>query len=81
VRRLRRFEASPRFFLHYFRAVNVAELICHSCGTVSYSRLPAHRTDTMPLCKCGGRRQVVRVRADRRRETWPVIDERRRAAD
>jgi len=57
--------------------VNVAELICHNCGTVSYSRLPVHKTDTMPLCKCGGRRQVVRVRAERRRESQPVIEERR----
>jgi len=57
--------------------VNVAELICHACGTVSYSSLPAHKTDTMPLCKCGGRRQVVRVRAERRKESQPVIEDRR----
>lgn len=57
--------------------MNVAELICQNCGAVSYSRLPAHRTDTMPLCKCGGRRQVVRVRAERRKENHPVFEERR----
>ena len=57
--------------------MNVAELICQNCGAVSYSRLPAHRTDTMPLCKCGGRRQVVRVRAERRKESHPVIEDRR----
>ena len=57
--------------------MNVAELICQNCGTVSYSRLPAHRTDTMPLCKCGGRRQVVRVRAERRKDNVPVRKERR----
>lgn len=57
--------------------MNVAELICQNCGTVSYSRLPAHRTDTMPLCKCGGRRQVVRVRAERRKDSVPVREERR----
>jgi len=61
--------------------VNVAELICHSCGTLSYSRLPAHRTDTMPVCKCGGRRQVVRVRADRRKQSKPIADDRRRDAE
>ena len=61
--------------------VNVAELICHSCRAVSYSRLPAHRTDTMPLCGCGGRRQVVRVTADRRRETQPIVEERRKIPD
>jgi hypothetical protein len=57
--------------------VNIAELICHTCGRVSYSRLPVHRTDTMPSCTCGGRRQVVRVRAERRRQDVPVMDERR----
>ena len=57
--------------------MNVAELICQNCGIVSYSRLPVHRTDTMPLCKCGGRRQVVRVRAERRKESMPVREERR----
>ena len=62
---------------HYFWVVNIAELICHACGAISYSRLPAHRTDTMPECKCGGRRQVVRVRAERRKETLPVMDDRR----
>ncbi len=68
-------------FLHYSPAVNVAELICHNCKTISYSRLPAHRTDTMPLCHCGGRRQVVRVRAERRRENQPIAEERRRTTD
>jgi hypothetical protein len=58
--------------------LNIAELICHDCGTVSYSRLPAHRTNTMPLCKCGGRRQVVRVRADRRKESQPISGDRRK---
>ena len=62
---------------HYSVAVNIAELICQNCGLVSYSRLPVHRTDTMPLCKCGGRRQVVRVRAERRKESLPVIEDRR----
>ena len=57
--------------------VNIAELICQACGAVSYSRLPAHRTDTMPLCKCGGRRQVVRVRAERRKTAEPVTEDRR----
>lgn len=57
--------------------VNIAELICHACGKVSFSRLPAHRTDTMPLCKCGGRRQVVRVRSERRKESRPVFKDRR----
>lgn len=62
---------------HYCGLVNIAELICHTCGAISYSRLPVHRTDTMPACKCGGRRQVVRVRAERRKESRPVLDERR----
>ena len=57
--------------------MNVAELVCHNCKKVSYSRLPVHRTDTMPVCNCGGRRQVVRVMADRRRESLPVVEERR----
>jgi hypothetical protein len=57
--------------------VNIAELICHTCGAVSYSRLPVHRTDTMPACTCGGRRQVVRVRAERRRQNEPVAEDRR----
>ena len=61
--------------------MNVAELICHACGTISYSRLPAHRTDTMPLCQCGGRRQVIRVTADRRRENRPIVEERRKTPE
>ena len=31
----------------------------------------------MPLCKCGGRRQVVRVRSERRKESQPVFEDRR----
>jgi hypothetical protein len=62
---------------HYFPVVNIAELICHTCGAVSYSRLPAHRTNTMPSCTCGGRRQVVRVRSERRKEDQPVAEDRR----
>jgi hypothetical protein len=39
----------------------VAELVCQACGTVSWSTVP-RRTDTMPACPCGGRRQIVRIR-------------------
>jgi hypothetical protein len=39
----------------------VAEHICQTCGTVTWSTVPL-RTDTMPACACGGRRQIVRIR-------------------
>jgi hypothetical protein len=39
----------------------VAELVCQACGKLSWSRVPK-RTDTMPACPCGGRRQIVRIR-------------------
>jgi hypothetical protein len=39
----------------------VAELICQSCGKITRSKVP-RRTDTMPACPCGGRRQIVRIR-------------------
>lgn len=39
----------------------VAELVCQSCGKVTRSTVPK-RTDTMPICPCGGRRQIVRIR-------------------
>ena len=38
----------------------VAELVCQSCGKTSRSKVP-RRTDTMPACPCGGRRQIVRI--------------------
>jgi len=38
----------------------VAELVCQSCGKITRSNVP-RRTDTMPACPCGGRRQVVRI--------------------
>ena len=39
----------------------VAELVCQACGKVTWSKVP-RRTDTMPACPCGGRRQIVRIR-------------------
>jgi hypothetical protein len=39
----------------------VAEHVCQSCGKVTWSDVPK-RTDTMPACPCGGRRQIVRIR-------------------
>jgi len=39
----------------------VAEHICQACGKVTWSPVPT-RTDTMPACPCGGRRQIVRIR-------------------
>jgi hypothetical protein len=39
----------------------VAELVCQSCGKITRSKVP-RRTDTMPACPCGGRRQIVRIR-------------------
>jgi len=41
--------------------MKIAELICHQCGAVSYTRLPTYRNSTMPRCGCGGMKQVVRV--------------------
>jgi hypothetical protein len=41
--------------------MRVAELVCHKCGTVSYFAGPTSRNSTMPLCECGGIKQVVRV--------------------
>jgi hypothetical protein len=41
--------------------VAMAEHLCQACGKVSWSTVP-RRTDTMPACKCGGRRQIVRIR-------------------
>jgi hypothetical protein len=32
-----------------------------SCGKVTWTSVP-RRTDTMPACLCGGRRQIVRIR-------------------
>ncbi|HZB06143.1 MAG TPA: hypothetical protein VE449_06085 [Thermoleophilaceae bacterium] len=39
----------------------IAEHVCQSCGKVTWSEVPT-RTDTMPACQCGGRRQIVRIR-------------------
>ncbi len=39
----------------------VAEYICQACGKITWSAVPV-RTDTMPACACGGRRQIVRIR-------------------
>jgi DNA-directed RNA polymerase subunit RPC12/RpoP len=39
----------------------VAEYVCQSCGKVTWGDVPT-RTDTMPVCPCGGRRQIVRIR-------------------
>ncbi len=58
--------------------MKVAELVCQSCSTVSYASLPTYRTDTMPRCDCGGRRQVVRVVSGAQPERHPIeglIDE------
>jgi hypothetical protein len=44
----------------------VAELVCQACGMVSHTHLPRFRTDTMPVCRCGGRRQIVAVRHEMR---------------
>jgi hypothetical protein len=41
--------------------VAMAEHLCQACGKVTWSKVP-RRTDTMPLCECGGRRQIVRIR-------------------
>ena len=60
---------------------SVAELVCHSCRAVSYSRVPRFRPDTMPACACGGRRQIVRVMRERRNEHVQVPFERRTAAE
>jgi hypothetical protein len=59
--------------------VAMAEHLCQGCGKVSWSKVP-RRTDTMPPCECGGRRQIVRIRhrprnADRRGD---LSDERAR---
>jgi ribosomal protein L44E len=40
--------------------VAIAELVCQACGEVTTSSVP-RRTDTMPACSCGGRRQLVRI--------------------
>ena len=40
--------------------VAIAELVCQACGEVTRSGVP-RRTDTMPVCSCGGRRQLVRI--------------------
>ena len=39
----------------------VAEHVCQSWGRVTWGDVPM-RTDTMPACPCGGRRQIVRIR-------------------
>ena len=39
----------------------IAENVCQSCGKVTWADVPT-RTDTMPACQCGGRRQIVRIR-------------------
>jgi len=40
--------------------VAIAEFVCQACGKVTRSSVP-RRTDTMPACSCGGRRQLVRI--------------------
>jgi hypothetical protein len=40
--------------------VAIAELVCQACGEVTRGSVP-RRTDTMPVCSCGGRRQLVRI--------------------
>ena len=39
----------------------IAEYVCQSCGKITRGDVPK-RTDTMPACQCGGRRQIVRIR-------------------
>ena len=39
----------------------LAEHVCQSCGKITWGDVPK-RTDTMPTCQCGGRRQIVRIR-------------------
>ena len=39
----------------------IAEHVCQSCAKVTWGPVPA-RTDTMPSCGCGGRRQIVRIK-------------------
>jgi hypothetical protein len=48
----------------------VAEHICQTCGKVNWSAVPL-RTDTMPACACGGRRQIVRIRHGLRSDDAP----------
>jgi hypothetical protein len=60
---------------------SIAELVCQSCRSVTYTVLPGQRIDTMPTCRCGGQRQVVRVMADRRRTEREVPRERRDEED
>ena len=51
----------------------VAEHVCQACGKVTWDDVPT-RTDTMPTCPCGGRRQIVRIRHGRRSEGTPGGD-------
>ena len=39
----------------------LAEHVCQSCRKVTWADVPK-RTNTMPTCECGGRRQIVRIR-------------------
>ena len=39
----------------------IAEHVCQSCRMITWGDVPK-RTDTMPACQCGGRRQIVRIR-------------------
>jgi hypothetical protein len=48
----------------------VAEYICQACRKVTWSAVPL-RTDTMPACACGGRRQIVRIRHRLRSDDAP----------
>ena len=45
----------------------IAEHVCQACGKFTWGPVP-RRTDTMPPCRCGGRRQLVRIRHQRQSE-------------
>jgi len=51
----------------------MAELVCHVCGSVSWSKVPRFRPDTMPDCPCGGRRQIVRIQHSLRNRERPEV--------
>jgi hypothetical protein len=58
----------------------LAEHVCQSCGKRTWGDVPK-RTDTMPACECGGRRQIVRIRHTAQHLQGPGLSAAERALD
>jgi hypothetical protein len=54
----------------------VAELLCQRCEAIVLEPIGGRPQSFLP-CECGGRLQVVRIFADRRKMEMPVSRERR----